>query len=704
MKIKQQLRQARILRTGGWMACVGLLFLMGCLVCPPVLTNGANAVIGTATASITTLTLDVATHNTATLNLTPIPGGGTFATSFDDSENNENSTISVTTNNFKGYTLSIKASTTGDNASRLINSSCLTDAENNDHVSSDDCYIESLGTVSGVTGAGITKEVYSAAANTQYNNTWAYLPSKYNSTDNTNYLPAPTVSGDILMVTNVANATADVYTIAMGARVDTTAPKGTYQNTFTVMAVGNPAIYDISYNANAGGDTVNGMPSAQTGEITGDTSGSVTLSNSTPARDGYIFAGWNLSSDGTGAVTYQPGGSFGIDQTDSNSGIVLYAMWTGCAANTICYVDNGAGSVTKMNNQSVTSGQDSTLWASNFQRSGYGFAGWNTKMDGTGTNYGPNQTISVGDLSSSGLILYANWVASAGNLQDWGGCATNLASGYMTALTDTRDNSTYAVAKLADGNCWMIENLRLGNTYNNNGTATAVALDSTNTQGLGGMFNGLADSEAANFGNVDTANSVYTADTTATNLRVIEGSSVNTRFPRFNNSNTANAVASMAAAGQNVYSYGNYYTWAAAMANTSQLTDASTSEAAGTSLCPKGWQLPIGGVGTSTNLSFSKLDFALGGDGGDQTNAATSYEVWRSYPNNFLYSGEYIDNGSDGVGNSGWYWSTSASSDTIAYRLSFGNNTLSPGGAGSSANKYYGMSVRCVMAASTPSP
>lgn len=700
MKIKQQLRQAKILRIGGWLACAGLLFLVGCLVFPSVLTGGANAAIGAAVASNTTLSLDV-THNTTTLNLTPIPGGGTFATSFDSSENNENSTINVTTDNFKGYTLSIKASTTGDNASRLVNSSCLTDAESNDYVDGDDCYIESLGAVSGVTSAGITEEAYSAAANTQYNNTWAYLPSVHGSVANTNYLPAPTTSEDILMVTNVANSTADVYTIAMGARVDTAAPKGTYQNTFTVMAVGNPAIYDISYNANAGGATVNGMPAgAEIGEITGDTSGSVTLSANVPARDGYVFAGWNLEPDGTG-TTYQPGASFGIDQTISNSNIVLYAMWTGCAADTICYVDNGAGSTTKMGNQSVTSNQDATLWASNFQRTGYGFAGWNTQMDGNGTNYGPNQTINM-DLSDGGLILYAKWVASAGDLQDWNGCTTSLSSGYMTALTDTRDNSTYAVAKLADGNCWMVENLRLGNTYNNDGEVAAVVFDAANMQGLGGVFSGLANPEAVNFGDSNMANSLYTTDTTATDMQIIEGSSTSMRFPRFNNNNTASAVVSMTAAGQNVYSYGNYYTWAAAMANTSQFADAATSEAAGTSICPRGWQLPVGGTSsTPATLSFAKLDQELGGTGLDQaaTSSLVPSERWRAYPNNFLYSSEFVNDSS--VGTSGWYWTASASNSNAAYRLNLSDSTLSPGGSDADANKYYGMSVRCVMAAST---
>ena len=92
---------------------------------------------------------------------------------------------------------------------------------------------------------------------------------------------------------------------------------------------------------------------------------------------------------------------------------------------------------------------------------------------------------------SHGLALYAIWVKSAGIMQEWNGCA-GLNKGDVTALTDARDNDTYAVAKLADGKCWMIENLRLDNTADHN-------TDGSLSQGYNPSFIGLADPESANF-------------------------------------------------------------------------------------------------------------------------------------------------------------------------------------------------------------
>ena len=119
------------------------------------------------------------------------------------------------------------------------------------------------------------------------------------------------------------------------------------------------------------------------------------------------------------------------------------------------------------------------LLASNFSRSGYGFAGWNTKEDGTGTTFGPNQTITTQDVGD-GLDLYAKWVPAEkdGNnnpvyLQGWNGCSS-LQPNEVIALTDNRDNSVYAISRIVDNadnptysQCWMIENIRLDVTGQN---------------------------------------------------------------------------------------------------------------------------------------------------------------------------------------------------------------------------------------------
>ena len=189
----------------------------------------------------TTPCLNVSIANSISLDLKPISPTGTVAKS--DTAIN---TVGVMTNYFAGYTLGIAASSTGADAANLIQ----TAGEGNEQTVVG--RISSIGTVTGVTGAGITEQEFSNANNTQYNNTWGYKVTNLNTTTSTNYLPAPTNTTSISMdTTNAANAnTANNYNIAIGARVDTEVPKGSYTNTFVVQVVANPIPYTITYNKN----------------------------------------------------------------------------------------------------------------------------------------------------------------------------------------------------------------------------------------------------------------------------------------------------------------------------------------------------------------------------------------------------------------------------------------------------------------------
>ena len=388
-------------------------------------------------------------------------------------------------------------------------------------------------------------------------------------------------------------------------------------------------------------------------------------------------------------------------------------------ASKICYYPNGSMVLGSMGCQTIpTSGTtndvsptSAILLASNFSREGYGFAGWSTTYDYSDPTgfYGPQEYIEFesGAYSgnNSGLSLYAHWVKSTGSLQDWTGCSS-LPEGFVTTLTDERDDETYAVAKLEDGNCWMIENLRLENTATGN-TSGALA------QGYETGFTGLANPEAPWTTNTTytTANSLYSIDGSTANT--ISGSSPAYRFPRHNNANTPtnvsdrpsnpttnNATNSTSNAG--MYSYGNYYTWAAANANTTETSDGDYNTK---SICPKGWSLPRGGDKSreATN-DFWNLVVTHLNNGTNPANYDTYYtgsteagpvaNALRAYPNNFVYSG-FINNSS--VGNRGFtaeYWSSTADSSRSGYSLYFYSTRVNPGTA--SNYKYHGGSVRCI--------
>ena len=438
-----------------------------------------------------------------------------------------------------------------------------------------------------------------------------------------------------------------------------------------------------------------------------------------------------------------------------------HATEAGC----IRYYKNGNDVEGTMGCQSVsTSATSATLLASNFSRQGYGFAGWSDVFD-YATNadahfYGPQETITftAGQYTGSnpGLSLYAVWVGSAGNLQDSSKvtelCGTSPSTGTLdiaptngtaslssvSALTDQRDNETYAIARLADGNCWMIENLRLKAESSRGDTKKVLA------QGYGasttyGNFAGLADAEFENFTNVTTPNSLYSIDGSNGTVKIGSGNNADYRMPRYNNLNTPdnannrpqNPTSNSSSsddtmAGVGMYSYGNYYSWPAALANTIRYTgptatdaDGKTSETVNTSLCPRGWKLPRGGNKTreATN-DFWALAVVGINNGTNPANYDSDNNPYydgtpegsnmsnklRAYPNNFLYSGYYYTWPSSGEsrtsdrGIRSVYWASTTSGSFNSYTLNMYSSRLYPGTNTSIKNT--GATIRCMVSPS----
>ncbi len=377
----------------------------------------------------------------------------------------------------------------------------------------------------------------------------------------------------------------------------------------------------------------------------------------------------------------------------------------------ISYYPDARGVNDSMGDQSVDSNAtEIVLWASNFQRPGYGFAGWSTTYDYSDSNgfLGPNETIedstTLAKIQSEGLSLYAYWIPSAGSLQEWDGCSS-MNEGDVTALTDLRDNDTYAIAKLADERCWMIENLRLDYDAAHNS-------DGSLAQGYGGIFAGLAQPETSGFSDSTRANSLYYGGTQSGTATINVGTNYPAyRIPRYRNDNTNTdsninpntIVDNMTGIDQNVYSYGNYYSYGAAKATTSNPYDLSSSNNAYTSLCPSGWKLPTGrGFGDFGLLSNSLDGYKDANDVAQDMNSSTSptgtymSEVFRSYPNNFIYSG-YASSGSIiNRGTDGEYWSGTARAINHAYYLSFDSTLVSM--HESSGTKATGRIIRCIFA------
>ncbi len=353
----------------------------------------------------------------------------------------------------------------------------------------------------------------------------------------------------------------------------------------------------------------------------------------------------------------------------------------------IVYHSNSSAVVGQMGDQTPTSSQirkGIPLWAPNFKRIGYGFAGWNDRYDYSGTNYGPNQTITApADVQTNGLSLYAVWIKSAGTIQNWDGCSS-LAQGSTTALTDERDGNTYAVAKLADGKCWTIENLRLDNVPELTAANThspSLPLNNSwyykNQQGTLTTSNHLSVASDPTSIDPDTAwCQIDASDCVDQSMLATNNTTL------FTNNTSSNYSPS-----SNVYSYGNYYNWYSATAGHGKYgNNYSTNYIAPGDICPTGWHLPTG----KNTGDFYTLNTALSSGAID---SAASNRL-RSYPNNFIYSG--FTNGSS-ISNEGFYgynWSSSAANDRSVYELEIGDLGVGPGT--DYTHKRYGYPIRCV--------
>ena len=310
MKVIQFIRVNHLFNRVAFSSATGL-FLLVALLCLPISNNELETKATTGTAAESSITMNF-TSSTASVDLTVNNTDGTFATSGAE----DKAAFSIATNNYAGYTLSISAA---DDTGTLLNGS------------------NSLDSIS----SNLTEAEFNTSAN---NGKWGYKPNKFyasnevvdNTGDNAVFLSSPTTEATTLDVTNAANNEANEYNIALGATTDYTKPNGTYSKTFILTAVANKINYSVTYDANAGTDTVTNMPYESTNNVqSGDTnSTSITLSDLVPVREGYTFKGWcsvATSDDTCLGTIYNPGGAgtnltYGIDQTVLNNG-TIFAMW-----------------------------------------------------------------------------------------------------------------------------------------------------------------------------------------------------------------------------------------------------------------------------------------------------------------------------------------------------------------------------------------
>lgn len=124
------------------------------------------------------------------------------------------------------------------------------------------------------------------------------------------------------------------------------------------------------------------------------------LTSEEPIRTGYLFIGWNVEQDGSGA-SYNAG-SFYLEDSD----LTLFAQWAFSDFSTVSYDANGGSEAplpqTKIHDVVLTLASEIP------SRTGYAFTGWNTAKNGTGEIYSLGAEYSANE----DITLYAQWIVN----------------------------------------------------------------------------------------------------------------------------------------------------------------------------------------------------------------------------------------------------------------------------------------------------
>lgn len=311
-------------------------------------------------------------------------------------------------------------------------------------------------------------------------------------------------------------------------------------------------------------------------------------------------------------------------------------------------------------------------------RTGYVFKGWCT------VDNSADSTSCAGDLiekdglyvigstpSSFSGTVYAVWsdligevtIATAVDMQEVNSCPTTLPVGQVYVIRDSRDGTMYHVARLADGNCWMLDNMALD--LANRAVLSRLTSSNTNASDvtLGYLKNGGG-----------TVGDQYPITTVANWTSGFSYSE-----PLVVTSAKDTSVTSYGSGGGKA---GVYYNYCSASAGSYCYGD---GENAGSGLndstediCPLGWRMPSSG---STG-EYQALFDAYSNNTSDFNDA---FAV--SLP------GFYLDGTIRQQGNYGYYWSSTFDGTGTMYHIRLAANEVIPTRA---TNHRDGASVRCI--------
>ena len=249
----------------------------------------------------------------------------------------------------------------------------------------------------------------------------------------------------------------------------------------------------------------------------------------------------------------------------------------------------------------------------------------------------------------------------------------NMAVGDTAVYKDKRDEEEYLVGKLADGNLWLLDNLRLD--------PTTVSLDD-----LKGNTNATDESLAAlknGGGTSPYALNAVTTDWTGVNSGNW-GVGYSSPYVYVDNKDTVASISY----GNGSNKYGVYYNYCAATAGSYCYAAYATESGVITEdICPSGWKMPGGGPSSADPLNdYYKLGEAYSFDY-DDIKEALGVPL-----SGYFYDEDHIDT----EGERGYVWASTYSGSRYVYRLLVDNTGSYFQGASNADVRDFGIPVRCV--------
>ena len=224
-------------------------------------------------------------------------------------------------------------------------------------------------------------------------------------------------------------------------------------------------------------------------------------------------------------------------------------------------------------------------------------------------------------------------------------------------LKDVRDNNTYMVGKLKDGNCWMLDNLALDPTD----STTAANMSESNTNATAAAISNLLNGGSTTTGWSSTAVANATSGF------------ISFTAPMINNASKDTLVTSYGPASTNGQAkVGIYYNYCAATVGTYCYASDSGVDVADTDIdapydfCPANWRMPTGGDSGEYSTLAQKY-------GSDATNT-NSLQYNLSTP----LSGYYSNSLANDQGGYGYWWSSTYSHNGGMIQMTVASNDVYP--------------------------